>query len=635
MARFNARDHQVKAPAALATSPLGTVSAKPDTRTFEGAQGWSRTPQTELFLMASGAFLDGKGSFYEGGAQQDGRLRELVTKVALEARQWCLGFGTWLRGPGNIRSAAVMFAADFVKISLDAGVHDGLNRRVINAVLQRADEPGELLAYWTANYGRRIPKPVKRGVADAVRRLYNQRSLLKYDTASHAYRFGDVINLCHPTAALADVARDAAERIIITDAGTCPRPDQRQFLTKNGARSHIGAMDQLKPGGAALRPYACVCTWWHVTKKPVGVRVMGERDIPMKRPAICQQGELFQYALDRRHNQATAGPTESLGIIRANADFRSRVKANPALLCDPSELYEAAMTWEDALTLAGQLKVGKRKVWEAMIPSMNIMALIRNLRNFDEAGVSDEVAQKVIDKLADPEQIAKSRQLPFRFLAAHRATSASLRWAWPLEKALNLSLSSVPRLGGRTLILVDRSPSMFPSWDHAFPHIKKSDISRADQAAVFGAALALRAQDPTLVWFGGKSFKVDVPKGGSVLKLVDSFGESDGTDIPSAVKQHYASHDCVIILTDEQTRPGYLPSNMWRGHGGMQETSIDALIPQDVPVFMWNFAGYTAAAMPSGKAARFTMGGLSDGAFALIPRLLSGMSGDWPWEHAA
>jgi hypothetical protein len=172
---------------------------------------------------------------------------------------------------------------------------------------------------------------------------------------------------------------------------------------------------------------------------------------------------------------------------------------------------------------------------------------------------------------------------------------------------------------------------MFPQYDYAFPHIKKSDISRADQAAVFGAALALRAEDPTLIWFGGKSFKVDVPKGGSVLKLVDSFGEDIGTDIPSAIKQHYASHDRVIILTDEQTRPGYFPSNM-HYQGGMTETSIDALVPQDVPVYMWNFAGYKASAMPSGQAARFTMGGLSDSAFPLIPRLEAGVGAEWPWE---
>lgn len=558
MTRFNSPSHKAKAPVSMATSPIATVSRQADTRTFEGAAGWTRTAQAELFLLASGAFLDGKGSFYESGEQQDARLRQLVTEVAVEHPQWCLDFATWLRGPGNIRAASIMFAADVVKVRLGKpGLSDneagelGINRRIIDAVCQRADEPGEMLAYWTSQYGRRIPKPVKRGVADAVRRLYNERSLLKWDSDSKAYRFGDVLELVHPT----------------------PDPD--------------------KPN----------------------------------------QGALFKYAIDHRHKRVIDVPM-ALGTIQHNGWLREQSKLSPGLLLESDQLKAAGMTWEDALSLAGQHGLDKRRVWEAMIPSMQIFALVRNLRNFDEAGVSDEMANYVMGLLKSPDTITKSRMLPFRFLAAYRAANASLRWSYTLEKALNLSLSNVPHLSGRTLIAVDRSPSMFPEYDYAFPHIKKSDISRADQAAVFGAALALRAENPTLVWFGGQSFEVGVPKGGSVLKLVDSFGRNDGTDIPSTIKRHYAGHDRVIVLTDEQTRQGYFPSNM-RSYGGMETTSIDALVPQDVPVYMWNFAGYTASAMPSGTAARFTMGGLSDSAFALIPRLEAGVSGGWPWETEA
>lgn len=50
--------------------------------------------------------------------------------------------------------------------------------------------------------------------------------------------------------------------------------------------------------------------------------------------------------------------------------------------------------------------------------------------------------------LADPERVAKSRQFPFRFLAAYNA-APSLRWSWAPEKALNASLSNVPSLPGR------------------------------------------------------------------------------------------------------------------------------------------------------------------------------------------
>ena len=116
-----------------------------------------------------------------------------------------------------------------------------------------------------------------------------------------------------------------------------------------------------------------------------------------------------------------------------------------------------------------------------------------------------------------------------------------------------------------------------------------------------------------------------------VLRLVEAFGRHDGTDIPSAVRAHFAGHDRVVVVTDEQTRAGWLPSNA-ENHGGMPPTEIDALVPRDVPVYMWNMAGYAAGAAPAGSANRHTFGGLTDHAFRLIPLLESGRSADWPWQ---
>lgn len=556
MARYNNPSHRVKPAVATTTSPIATVSKQPDTTTALGAPGWTRTPQGELFLMASGAFLDGKDHLHESGIDRDSRFARLIRTTAMDDPVWTADMLKWLRGDGNMRTASLVGAAEFTAECLLHGTPG--SRRVINSVLRRPDEPAEMLAYWTSTYGRNVPKPVKRGIADAVQRLYHGKSLLKYDTASGAYRFGDVLNLVHAT----------------------PHPD--------------------KP--------------W--------------------------QGDIFQYALDRRHHPDTAvPPLSSRVLIARKALMEMPVKERRAVVTGTNGsviLAEAGMTWE---ALAGWLQGPlDAAVWEAMIPSMGIMALIRNLRNFDQAGVADKIAQQIVSQLTDPEIIANSRQLPFRFLAAFRATkdAGSLRWAYPLEQALNHSLANVPSLGGRTLILVDRSPSMFPEYDHLidqlFPKQKMSDISRADQAALFGSALAVRAEKPTLVEFHKDSRVIDVKKGTSVLPLIEQFGKDYGTDIPSAVRKHYNNHDRVIILTDEQTKPGYLPSNMRSGWGQVEHTSADALIPLDVPVYMWNFAGYTASAMPSGSNARFSLGGLTDQAFKLIPLLEAGTEGVWPWQ---
>jgi hypothetical protein len=115
----------------------------------------------------------------------------------------------------------------------------------VASALQRADEPGEALAYRMAAHGRTVPKPVKRGIADAVARLYHERSLLKYDTASHGFRFGDVLDLTHPSPA-ADKAWQGALFAYALDRrhgrDTAP-PGSLAVLTANASLRRAAAED--------------------------------------------------------------------------------------------------------------------------------------------------------------------------------------------------------------------------------------------------------------------------------------------------------------------------------------------------------------------------------------------------------
>ncbi|MEV7137958.1 TROVE domain-containing protein [Streptomyces tauricus] len=539
MARFNTK-------AAKAKGTSRVTSTGRVLRTHEGGRGVERDPRSELFLLSIANFVAQK-TFYESGEARDDRFAALVRQLAVADPSWTAGLLDWLRGEGNMRTASIVGAAEYVKARLDAGATDGpANRQVVASVLRRPDEPGELLAYWTSRYGRAVPKPVKRGIADAVRRLYGGRSLLKYDTASKGYRFGDVLNLVHAS----------------------PDPE--------------------KP--------------W--------------------------QGELFRYALDRRHNPDTAVPPASSRVLTAHRALmavpvgeRRRVVTSEG---GAGRLAEAGMTWE---ALAGWLQGPMdAAAWEAVIPSMGAMALVRNLRNFDEAGVSDEVARRVAAKLSDPAEVARSRQFPFRYLAAYQH-APSLRWAYPLEQALGHSLANVPALGGRTLVLVDRSGSMFHS-----RMSDRSELNRADAAAIFGAALALRAEKADLVEFGTGSGTVKFHEGESVLKVLGRFGDLGGTNTSEAVRKHYKKHDRVLIVTDEQASYSH--------YGDPTEQ-----VPAQVPVYTWNLAGYRAGHAASGGGSgagagagvggragnRHVFGGLSDAAFRMVPLLESARDADWPW----
>lgn len=516
------------------SSPVKT-EATPSGRTNEGAPGYARDAKGELFLLAVSNMV-GESTFYEKAGDRDGRFRQLVHTVAVEDGEWMARFLPWLRGTANMRSAPLVAALEAVKARLDAGMQGG-NRELVSSVLQRADEPGEALAYWTSTYGRAIPKPVKRGVADAVQRLYTERNLAKYDTDSKGFRFGDVIDLIHPS----------------------PHPDKARW-----------------------------------------------------------QGDLFAHALDRRHGRDKPIP-ESLAMLRKRAEIMAvPLEARGLYLVSEDrygELDAAGFTWE---SLAGWLQGPMDAVaWSTIIPSMGIFALCRNLRNFDDAGVSDEVAERVAAKISDPEQVAKSRMFPFRFYAAYKH-APSLRWAHPLEKAITHSLGNVPTLTGRTLVLVDQSPSMFPGYYFSTPN--KSDITLADQAKIFGSAVALRAESADLVQYGGVSEKVEFRKSDSLLKVTERFHVIEYTDTSRALRSHYNGHTRVVIVTDEQT-----------GRHSGTDVATAAGVPADVPVYVWNMAGYEHGHGPSGHRNRHTFGGLTDAAFRLIPLLEAGRNADWPF----
>jgi hypothetical protein len=523
MSKFNKKTAN-----AAALSPIVTDRG-PSGRTHEGAPGYARSAQGELFLLAV-SNLAGEDTFYENATTRDDRYTQLVHRVAVSDPQWMAAFLGWLRSEANLRSASLAGALEAAKAMLAAGITG--SRAMVASVLQRADEPGEALAYWTSRHGRAIPKPVKRGVADAVARLYTEYGLLKYDTSAKGFRFADVIDLVHPV------------------------------------------------------------------------------------PVAPWQSDLFKVALERRHEREDLSIGE-LPMLTANAGLRAAASDDASVLTDTQRLKAAGMTWEDVLSLAGS-KVDKGKLWEALIPSMGYMALLRNVRGFDEAGVSDSVAAKVAARLSDPDNVARSRQFPFRFLSAHEQ-APSQRWGHALDQALQASLSNLPALPGRTLILVDTSASMTTGGFSA-----RSKMSPARAAAVFGVALAAKGERVDLHGFADGVFHHKVSRGASVLKEVGRFvartGEvGHGTQITASLRATYKGHKRVVIISDMQTIDG--------AHG----RGVSEAVPAHVPIYGFNLGGYRHAAYATGSANRHEFGGLTDTTFRMIPLLEAGRDATWPF----
>lgn len=517
-----------------------TTSSGP---THQGGPGFSRDPRSELFLLAVANFV-GEDTFYEDAQGRDTRFTDLVQRATVEDPAWTARLLRWLRTDANMRTASIVGAVEYVKASRATGGPTA--RQVVSSVIQRADEPGEMIAYWLAKYGRTMPSSLKRGIGDAVLRLGTEFNYLKWDGESRGVRFADVLNLTHP-----------GDR-------------------KGSAQSIRGQ-------------------WQH---------------------------DLFGYAVKAPHQDGLEIPESLATLTRRKALMAMPVDERRRVLESPDVLREAGMTWE---SLAGWLQGPMDKdAWEAIIPSMGYMALLRNLRNFDQARVSDAVAAQVAVRLADPEQVARSRQLPMRFLSAYRA-APSLRWSYPLEQALEHSLANIPRLGGRTLILVDTSSSM------AAPFSKDGTLMRWDSAVVFGLALASRCTTVDMVSFSSTARYWDDPHnahtkvfpvqlGESVLRGIERWKSGGyflggGTATEGALRKHFATHDRVVILTDEQA--------------GLSGDAVRSALPTATPLYTWNLAGYKMGHNAADSGNRHTFGGLTDQAFRMIPLLEAGRSGDW------
>jgi hypothetical protein len=341
-------------------------------------------------------------------------------------------------------------------------------------------------------------------------------------------------------------------------------------------------------------------------------------------PAAPWQSALFKYLLDRRHHPENATTPDMLSLVAAREALEALgADARRALLASPGELFSrAGVTWE---WLSGWAPDGMTAAaWSAVIPEMGHMALLRNLRNFDTAGVPDEVAQVAAARIADPVNVANGRQFPFRYLSAYRA-APSLRWAYPLEQALEASVSNIPHLPGRTLILVDTSGSMQDSFS------KDGKVLRWDAAATFGVALGRRCDSADVVSFSSSYWGEDrasrqfpVQPGESLLRSLDRFKADGyfldgGTDTAGAVRRHFSGHDRVVVITDEQAAAG----------------DVFGVVPATTPTYTWNLAGYGVGHAKSGVPHRHVFAGLTDAAFHQIPLLEAGSSARWPWEQGA
>ncbi len=181
-------------------------------------------------------------------------------------------------------------------------------------------------------------------------------------------------------------------------------------------------------------------------------------------------------------------------------------------------IREAGLTWENVISHLGNSK----DVWELCIPIMGEMALTRNLRNFEEAGISSAAWDRIYERL---QSVTDSVQLPFRYFAAEREVSSTAAKS-VLGQMMDRSVDKVADLSGVTMVLTDNSGSAVGCAISGKSRLRVSDCGN-----MLAAVLAKRLGRRALVGvFGDSSMWVPFSQADSCLEIkrqIDSVAQKE------------------------------------------------------------------------------------------------------------
>lgn len=229
-------------------------------------------------------------------------------------------------------------------------------------------------------------------------------------------------------------------------------------------------------------------------------------------------------------------------------------------------------TWETQLSAAGKEGGSKAEVWTQLVESgkLGYMALLRNIRNIHEAGVSQETMKTVCDRIADPKEVAKSKQLPFRFTMAYTIAKElkDSKLIRAVSRAMDASVANLPSIGDNIWIIFDSSGSMrgagrnprskFSGWSH---DNKEYTGSALDNACLFAAVLAKASAESMnckVTHFATSAEMLGFNPDDSVMSIYESFKGNDAgysTNLNKALELKSKlgfEPDAVFVISDMQ-----------------------------------------------------------------------------------
>lgn len=266
-------------------------------------------------------------------------------------------------------------------------------------------------------------------------------------------------------------------------------------------------------------------------------------------------------------------------------------------------------TWEVLISTQGSTKEN----WEAIAPKMGELALLRNLRNFEQKG-ADKAISIACERFNNKEKVLRSKIFPFQWLTAYNnVTHPRLKDA--ILAAMNHSVELIPKFNGKLAIFVDLSGSMSSPCSN--------QLTCREVAALMGAMAARISDDYVVGAFASLFEWVETSKHDSVVtnfkKIMDRssyVGSSTfGHLCTNALVERKYSADRVIIFTDMQL---YNESHTADSQFVKSWMNFKSKQNEHAQLVCFDLTGYGHLLLPSKTKNVITIGGFSNKAFEMI-----------------
>lgn len=261
-----------------------------------------------------------------------------------------------------------------------------------------------------------------------------------------------------------------------------------------------------------------------------------------------------EYQLAKyKGNKASVSLVDLVNLVHPKPTTKNKVALEKLM----KGVLRSCDTWEAELTKAGQAakdeedkEKRKAEVWYKLIKERKIgyFALLRNLRNILEQ--SPKSLAGALEMLTDERLIKNSLVLPFRFSTAIKQieelnVDGTREVLIALNKAVDLSLSNVPKLKGKTLVVLDGSSSM---------------EGKPIRIGSLFAAILFKANNADYMTFSDDAEYITLNPTDSTLsiaKMIEEDIQCGGTNFHSIFETANRPYDRIIILSDMQGWVGY------------------------------------------------------------------------------